>query len=121
MAEHRGVCGREEVACPCPGCEVRGARSEVEEHVEASGAVHLRSAWRKVAEMEATVVEQGRQIAAQAESIAEQVRGQQMRVVHLGRSTCHAISGPLSAGANDRGAYRSDRFAGQRHPEADRG
>ena len=84
MAEHRGVCGREEVACPCPGCDVRGTRSEVEEHVEASGAVHLRSAWKRVvecqdawmrvAEMEATLVEQGRQIAAQAASIAEQER-----------------------------------------------
>ena len=55
MGEHRGVCGREEVTCPCPGCEERVARAEVEEHVEASGAVHLRSAWRRVAEMEEKV------------------------------------------------------------------
>ena len=63
MAEHRGVCGREEVQCPCPGCEERMVRAAVGEHVEASGAVHLRLAWRRAAEMEEKVAEQGRTIA----------------------------------------------------------
>ena len=58
MAEHRGVCEREEVECPCPGCEERMVRGEVDQHVEASGAVHLRRAWGRAAELEEKVEEQ---------------------------------------------------------------
>jgi hypothetical protein len=81
MAEHRGGCGREEVACPCPGCEERMARSEVEEHVEASGAVHLWRAWRRVAEMEEKVADHAAAIqdrGKQAEEIAG-LRGENER------------------------------------------
>ena len=73
MAEHRGGCGREEVGCPCPGCKERMARAEVEKHAEASGAVHERMAWGRVAEMEKTMADQGRTIAEQTESIKGQV------------------------------------------------
>ncbi|KAJ1478779.1 hypothetical protein T484DRAFT_1960447, partial [Baffinella frigidus] len=69
MGEHRGGCGREKVECPCPGCEERMARAEVIEHVEGAGAVHLRRAWRRAAELEDKVGEQGRTIVAQAQEI----------------------------------------------------
>ncbi|KAJ1470992.1 hypothetical protein T484DRAFT_1845638 [Baffinella frigidus] len=55
---HLAVCGREEVQCPCPGCEERMARAEVEGHVAASGAVHLQRACRWAAEMEEKVADQ---------------------------------------------------------------
>ena len=72
MVEHRWGCGREEVACPCPGCEERMARSEVEAHVEASEAVHLRSAWGAVAEMEEKVDELDEMFAEQEQTIKGQ-------------------------------------------------
>ena len=65
MAVHRGVCEQEEVGCPCPGCEERMARVEVEEHVEESGAEHVPMAWGRAAEME-------EKVAAQAEVMKEQ-------------------------------------------------
>ena len=83
FAAHLAVCGRKEVECPCPGCEERMARVDVEEHVKASGAVHLRSACSWAAEMEETVVglddklaEQGRKIAA----LEARVIGQEMTI-----------------------------------------
>ena len=57
MAEHREVCNLEQVECPCPGCEERMARAEVEGHVAASVAVHLRLAWKRVSEMEDEIKE----------------------------------------------------------------
>ncbi|KAJ1480027.1 hypothetical protein T484DRAFT_1957511 [Baffinella frigidus] len=72
MAEHRGGCGREIVACPCPGCEERMVQAKVEEHVEASGAVHVRRAWRWAAEMEGTAVGLEQKVAEQGDVIVEQ-------------------------------------------------
>ena len=71
MAQHRRGCGREEVQCPCPGCEKRMARTEVEEHVETSGAVHQRIALRRVAELEEKVAGLDEQVVGLRTKVAE--------------------------------------------------
>ena len=55
MEGHQRGCGREEVKCPCPGCEERMLRAEVEEHVAVSGTVHMWKAWGRAVEMEKKV------------------------------------------------------------------
>ena len=45
-------CAYELMQCPCPGCEERMVRAKVEEHVAASGAVHLQRAWKQAEELE---------------------------------------------------------------------
>jgi uncharacterized coiled-coil protein SlyX len=72
FAAHLAVCGREEVECPCPGCEERVARAEVEEHIAASGAVHLQRAWKRAAEQEEKVAELQTKVVGQGETIARQ-------------------------------------------------
>jgi len=59
MAEHRGMCEREEVVCPCPGCDERMLRADVDGHVAASVAVHLRKVCGRAMEMETKVAELG--------------------------------------------------------------
>ena len=81
IAEHRGLCGKEEVVCPCPGCEERMLREDVDGHVEASVAVHLRKVCGRALEMEQKVAELGetqkqctnleQKVAEQANTIAK--------------------------------------------------
>ena len=62
MPTHRQECGLQVVACPCPGCNKEMPRAELEEHVKASEAQHLRSAWGVVDELEGKVEEQAGEI-----------------------------------------------------------
>jgi hypothetical protein len=79
MRTHRQECGWQVVKCPCPGCDKEMLRVEVEEHVEASGALHLRSAWRVAEEMEGKVTSQAHYI----DTLEEQVEGLQKRAEAL--------------------------------------
>ena len=85
MGQHRSVCRREEMACPCPGCEERVALADVEQHVEASGPMHLQRAWGRAVEVEEKLAEQGAVIIKQKEAIScLQAKDAEMRGVILG-------------------------------------
>lgn len=58
FAAHIAVCGREEVQCPCPGCEERMARAELGQYMTASGVEHLQTVWNRVEEQGRTIAEQ---------------------------------------------------------------
>ena len=84
LAEHLAVCGHEEVGCPCPGCEERMARAEVEQHVAASGAEHLRRAWGRAVEVEAMVAgleEKAEEMEEEAEEMKEKVTEMEEKAV----------------------------------------
>ena len=88
MMEHRVTCGREEVGCPCPGCEERMSRAEVEQHVAASGAVHLRRAWEKVAEQGSVIIKQQEEVAGlktELQKVREEAEQMQRRSEALTR------------------------------------
>jgi len=56
MNQHRTECEREEVTCPCPGCETRLLREDLDAHVEAmhlgdSAGQQLQRLWRVNAEL----------------------------------------------------------------------
>jgi hypothetical protein len=70
MATHRGVCKREVVGCPCPGCEERMERSEVDKHLKVSGAVHAQKAWETVTTQTEKIEAQGLTIEKQNAVIA---------------------------------------------------
>jgi hypothetical protein len=72
LAGHLALCGREEVGCPCPGCDERMARADVEQHVAASGAEHMRRAWEKVAGMEEKAVKMEEKVVKMEEKVAQQ-------------------------------------------------
>jgi hypothetical protein len=63
FAAHLAVCGREEVQCPCPGCEERMARADVGKHMMVMGAEHLQTVWHRVEEQGRTIAEQSTAIA----------------------------------------------------------
>jgi len=72
--EHGGAPGSvraEEVACPCPGCEERMARADVEQHVAVPGAEHVRKAWRRAEEVEEKVAGQDKKVAGLEEKVAK--------------------------------------------------
>jgi hypothetical protein len=55
LGKHREGCEFETVECPCPGCEVKVLRNEVEAHMDASLGEHVRAMMKKVSQ-------QGREI-----------------------------------------------------------
>ena len=60
MNEHRAVCEHEEVTCPCPGCDARLVREDLDAHIEAmhlgdSACQQLQRLWGEIAELKATV------------------------------------------------------------------
>ena len=79
MPVHYRECGWQVVTCPCPGCDKEMTRAEVEEHVETSGALHLRSAWGAAEELEGKVEEQ----AVEIEELQGLVTGLQRRAEAL--------------------------------------
>jgi hypothetical protein len=72
-------------------------RAEVEEHVAASGAVHLRRAWGRAVEMEEKVAEQGSVILKQKEELA----GMQRRADALTRVFTWSTDSEWSKGVSD--------------------
>ena len=88
IGEHRGGCGWEKVGCPCPGCEERMARVDVEQHVVAREAEHLRQAWEKEKAMEERVMKMEEKVAKQGGVIMKQkekIAGMQRRADALTR------------------------------------
>ena len=69
FAVHLATCGREEVVCPCPGCDERMARVEVGAHVAASETVHLQRAWAQAEELEEEIKELRKNLPGRADAL----------------------------------------------------
>ena len=69
---HRNICEHEEGSCPCPGCDARLIRKDMDAHVEAthlqSAAKLVQSLWKEVATLTATSESEQRLAAASATS-----------------------------------------------------
>jgi len=59
MNLHRAKCGHEEVTCPCPGCDARLLRKDIDAHIAAThlgrSVLELKSDWGQIAALEGKV------------------------------------------------------------------